>query len=82
MLKQKQMICATSENFASAASYIIDYIEDPKEREEELNKLRKLAIEHAKMEEDFDVKERTIKHVRAKLDVSHDLDVDLVSLKF
>ena len=81
MFKQKQMISASGENLASAAAFIIDFIEDPAEREVELNKLRKLAIDHAKMEEDFDVKERTLKHVRAKLEVTHDLELNTVSLR-
>ena len=39
--------------FESAAEQICDFVEDPAERDAELNKLRELALEHAKMEEDF-----------------------------
>ena len=78
MEKQKQMITAIGENFASSAAKIIDFIEDPEEREVELNKLRELALEHAKLEEDFDVKKKTLVHVTQKLDQCSDLELEKV----
>ena len=78
MEKQKQMITAIGENFASSAAKIIDFIEDPEERESELNKLRELALEHAKLEEDFDVKKKTLLHVTQKLDQDQTTELEKV----
>merc|ERR1712062_769681 len=76
MEKQKQMITAIGDYFASSAEHICDFIEDPDEREVELNKLRELALEHAKLEEDFDVKKKTLVHVTQKLDQCSDLELE------
>ena len=53
-------------------------VEDPAERDAELNKLRELALEHAKMEEDFDVKKKTVEHVTQKLNQVSDLEIEKV----
>ena len=78
MEKQKQMISAIGDYFASSAEHICDFIEDPDEREVELNKLRELALEHAKLEEDFDVKKKTLVHVTKKLGQCSDLELEKV----
>ena len=78
MEKQKEMIDAMGKYFESAAEQICDFVEDPAERDAELNKLRELALEHAKMEEDFDVKKKTVEHVTQKLNQVSDLEIEKV----
>ena len=47
MEKTKQLLESVAENYAVAAENICKYIEDPDEKKEQLNDLRKLSMEHA-----------------------------------
>merc|ERR1711971_277104 len=63
MEKTKQLLESVAENYAVAAENICKYIEDPDEKKEQLNDLRKLTLEHAKLAHEFDLQEKAVLHV-------------------
>ena len=69
---------SVAENYAVAAEKICKYIEDPEEKKEQLNDLRKLTMEHAKLAHEFDLQEKAVMHVTSQLKDIKDLEIEKV----
>ena len=76
MEKTKQLLESVAENYAVAAENICKYIEDPDEKKEHLNDLRKLTMEHAKLAHEFDLQEKAVLHVTSQLKDIKDLEIE------
>ena len=76
MEKTKQLLESVAENYAVAAENICKYIEDPDEKKEQLNDLRKLTMEHAKLAHEFDLQEKAVLHVTSQLKEIKDLEIE------
>ena len=82
MEKQRQMLDALAENYISAAEKICFYVHDPKEKQQNLNELYSLAVEHAKTELNFEIKGKAVKYVTEKLHEVKDLEIRKVCYLF
>ena len=78
MEKTKQLLESVAENYAEAAKNICKYIEDPDEKKEQLNDLRKLTMEHAKLAHEFHLQEMAVMHVTSQLKDIKDLEIEKV----
>ena len=78
MEKTKQLLESVAENYAVAAENICKYIEDPDEKKEQLNDLRKLSMEHAQLAHEFDLQEKAVNHVTFQLKDIKDLEIEKV----
>ena len=78
MEKTKQLLESVAENYAVAAKNICKYIEDPDEKKEQLNDLRKLSMEHAQLAHEFDLQEKAVNHVTFQLKDIKDLEIEKV----
>ena len=76
MEKTKQLLESVAENYVVAAENICKYIEDPDEKKEQLNNLRKLTMEHAKLAHEFDLQEKAVLHVTSQLKEIKDLEIE------
>ena len=76
MEKTKQLLESVTENYTKAAENICKYIEDPDEKKEQLNDLRKLTMEHAKLAHEFDLQEKAMLHVTSQLKEIKDLEIE------
>ena len=78
MEKTKQLLESVAENYVVAAENICKYIEDPDEKNEQLNELRKLTMEHAKLAHEFDLQGKAVSHVTSQLKDIKDLEIEKV----
>ena len=78
MEKTRQLLDGVAENYAAAAEKICKYIEDPEEKKEQLNDLRKLTLEHAQLAHEFDLQEKAVSHVTFQLKDIKDLEIEKV----
>jgi hypothetical protein len=78
MEKTRQLLESVAENYAVAAKNICKYIEDPEEKKEQLNDLRKLTLEHAQLAHEFDIQEKAVSHVTLTLKDIKDLEIEEV----
>ena len=76
MEKTKLLLESVAGNYAVAAENICKYIEDPDEKKEQLNDLRKLTLEHAKLAHEFDLQEKAMLHVTSQLKEIKDLEIE------
>ena len=82
MEKTKQLLESVAENYVVAAENICKYIEDPDEKKQQLNDLRELTMEHAKLAHDFDLQEKAVSHVTHQLKEIKDLEIEQVVIPF
>ena len=78
MEKTRQLLESVAENYAVAAENICKYIEDPEEKKEQLNDLRKLTLEHAQLAHEFDLQEKAVSHTALSLKDIKDLEIEKV----
>ena len=78
MEKTKQLLESVVENYTEAAEKICKYIEDPDEKKEQLNDLRKLTREHAELAHEFHLQEMAVMHVTSQLKDIKDLEIEKV----
>ena len=78
MEKTKQLLASVAENYVVAAENICKYIEDPDEKKEQLDDLRKLTMEHVKLAHEFDIQEKAVDHVTNQLKGIKDLEIEQV----
>ena len=78
MEKTRQLLEGVAENYAAAAEKICKYIEDPDEKKEQLNDLRKLTLEHAQLAHEFDLQEKAVSHTALSLKDIKDLEIEKV----
>ena len=64
--------------YPKVAENICQFIEDPDEREEHLNDLRQLGLEHAKLDREIKVQEDALDHTTKKLKEVKDLIIEKV----
>ena len=64
--------------YPKVAENICQFIEDPEEREQHLNDLRQLGLEHAKLEMEIKVQEDALVHTFKKLKEVKDLEIEKV----
>ena len=76
MEKTKLLLESAAENYMVAAENICKYIEDPKERKKQLDDLRELTLEHAKLSLQLESKGKAIIHVTEQLKQIKDLEVE------
>jgi len=76
MEKTKLLLESAAENYMVAAENICKYIEDPKERKKQLDDLRELTMEHAKLSLQLESKGKAIIHVTEQLKQIKDLEVE------
>jgi len=76
MEKTKQLLESVVENYTEAAEKICKYIEDPDEKKEQLNDLRKLTREHAELAHEFHLQEMAVMHVTSQLKDIKDLEIE------
>ena len=76
MEKTKQLLESVAVNYVKAAENICKYIEDPDEKKEQLNDLRKLTMEHAKLAHEFDLQEKAVLRVTSQLKEIKDLEIE------
>ena len=79
MEKTKLLLESVAGNYAVAAENICKYIEDPDEKKEQLNDLRKLTLEHAKLAHEFDLQGKAVSHVTSQLKDIKDLEIEKVN---
>ena len=76
MEKTKHLLESVAKNYSVAAENICKFIEDPDEKKEQLNDLRKLTMEHAKLAHEFDLQEKAMLHVTSQLKEIKDLEIE------
>ena len=76
MEKTKLLLESAAENYMVAVEKICKYIEDLKEGEKQLDDLRELTVEHAKLSLQLDSKGKAIIHVSEQLKQIKDLEVE------
>ena len=76
MEKTKLLLESAAENYMVAAEKICKYIEDLKEGKKQLDDLRELTVEHAKLSLQLESKGKAIIHVSEQLKQIKDLEVE------
>lgn len=67
---------SVAESYVETFDLVCQHIADEKEKNVMLQKLKAIALDHAKMEQEFDIKHKALRHVDKKLDQVSDLDID------
>ena len=70
---------SVAESYEDTFDLVCQHISDEKEKNVMLQKLKAIALDHAKMEQEFDIKHKALRHVDQKLEQVSDLDIDKVS---
>ena len=76
--KQTQIMNSVAESYVETFDLVCQHISDEKEKNVMLQKLKAIALDHAKMEQEFDIKHKALRHVDKKLEQVSDLDIDKV----
>ena len=69
---------SVAESYVETFDLVCQHIADEKEKNVMLQKLKAIALDHAKMEQEFDIKHKALRHVDKKLEQVSDLDIDKV----
>ena len=73
--KQKLILEEVAEKFGTTAEFVSKYISDAEEKKLLFSELNSMALEHAKLQKEFEIKSKALKMVTEKLNLAPDLQI-------